>query len=84
MITRDNLKEVDKLLDQNNEFGVILTNLFLSANNPFQSNFAFVQDMSYNDKIAAQIKNDYEQTGSLAYIFNRKHFIYKVVAGPSD
>jgi len=39
--------------------------------------------MSYTEKVAAKIANDYEPSGSLTYIFNRKHFLFKTLAGPS-
>jgi hypothetical protein len=69
------------MLDRDTDFKVILSNLLFSANNPFQSNFAFVQDMSDKEKVALKINHDYEQCGSLSYIFNRKHLQYKVIAG---
>lgn len=83
VITKDNLREINRLLDNNSDFSVILSNLLFSANNPFQSNFAYVSDMSYTEKVAAKIAHDYEPTGSLSYIFNRKHFQWKTIAGPS-
>ena len=73
VITRDNIREISRLLESNSDFSVILSNLFFSANNPFQSNFAFISDMSYTEKVTARIQNDYEPTGSLTYIFNRKY-----------
>jgi len=39
--------------------------------------------MSYTEKVAAKISNDYEPSGSLTYIFNRKHFLFKTLAGPT-
>jgi len=83
VITRDNLREINRLLDNNSDFSVILSNLLFSANNPFQSNFAFISDMSYTEKVAAKIQNDYEPTGSLSYIFNRKYFQWNSIAGPT-
>jgi hypothetical protein len=61
------------------DFLVVLGNLLFSANNPFQTNMAYINDESYKEKLLARLHNDYSKAGAIAYVHKYRH-MHSIVA----
>ena len=81
-ITLRQLEEFSDIASRKPNFLIILANLLFSADNPFQSELAYISDDSYHEKILANMHNDYAKSGALAYVFKGqgRHFHSNVAA----